>query len=126
MSMLISKITLILLNIIIIVHSFHRLQYDTLEERMWNGIIEQLKSNSISLKVFYHASKWKQYWKEVIQEHMSILDGKRTYYAISSKYPYGIDNTTHSDVNQEIGSAGYYWVKQKRFASILDYANEMV
>jgi len=56
---------------------------------------------------------------------MALLDGRRTFYSINSKYPYGI-NSNNNSINNEKGSAGYYWIKNKRFASILNYADEMV
>ena len=125
MNILVLLLLILQLLLLNVVWSFHRLRYDELEEQRWADVVDELKSKRISLKVFYHASKWKQYWKEVIQEHIGLLDGKRTHYAISAKYSYGIDNSTQPNVNQEVGSAGYYWVR-KRFVSILEYANEMV
>ena len=55
---------------------------------------------------------------------MALLDGRRTFFSINSKYPYGIN--TNVSINTDKGSAGYYWIKNKRFASILDYANGML
>jgi len=54
----------ILLIIITIVHSFNRLKYDNLELERWREVVDELRYNNISLKVFYHASKWQPHWKE--------------------------------------------------------------
>ena len=117
------RLLLLVVSITNVCHCYNRLINDNLEETKWNDVLNELKDEKISLKVFYHVSKWQRHWKEVIQEHISIISGQRTYYTINGNYIYGDNVTT---INKDIGSGGYYWNKDKKFVSVLDYANEML
>ena len=61
------------LILITIVHSFNRLKYDILEQERWREVVEELRHNNITMKVFYHASKWQPHWKEGITLLLLLL-----------------------------------------------------
>lgn len=67
----------------------HRFYSHSKEILNYQEIIDEIKEKSIKLVVFIHVSNWQIYWKNVTQEMMYIVDGKRTEFGIDMHHPIG-------------------------------------
>jgi hypothetical protein len=47
------------------------------EKLNWESAVSKAHELGYSIKVFYHTSAWREYWSEVINEQIRILDGSR-------------------------------------------------
>jgi hypothetical protein len=45
----------------------------------WKRAIEQVSLKNISLAGFYHVSRWAKYWREIVEEQLLIVDGRRQF-----------------------------------------------
>jgi hypothetical protein len=50
-----------------------------LEIDRFRETMKEIKAKSITVAGFYHVSRWARYWREVVEEQMHILDGKRQF-----------------------------------------------
>lgn len=67
----------------------HRHHLPRLETDNWRRQMKLMADKNISLQVFYHTSRWQGHWKQIIIEHMLLLDGKRTEFPVDMKHPVG-------------------------------------
>ena len=56
----------------------------------YQEIIDEINLKSIKIVLFIHVSNWQIYWKNVTQEMMYIIDGKRTEFGIDMHHPIGL------------------------------------
>ena len=51
-------------------HNLHRLEWD-----IFNRTVHKYREMNINIEVFYHASMYRKYWKDIILEQLDLLDG---------------------------------------------------
>lgn len=67
----------------------HRFYSHSKELLNYQEIIKEIDDKSIKIAVYFHVSNWQVYWKNVTQEIMYIMDGKRTEFGIDMLHPIG-------------------------------------
>lgn len=95
------------------------------ELKRWGAATNEAKRQGISLAGFYHTSAWKEYWKEVIEEQLLLMDGRRpvNFGNPQSKYPLSSQSVTKAFArNLHQKSGPIYWTN-RYWAGVLDYVN---
>ena len=77
-----------------------------LERIRFRNVTKQLNIQGYSVKGFYHVSKWRKYWNEVMEEQLEILDGRR--------------NTFYSSMNSESNYEDKHWTRLLKVADSIE------
>ena len=92
------------------------------ELQRWKEAISVAKARGISLRGFYHTSSWQTHWRDVIEEQLMTMDGRRPANFLNGSHP--MDQGKIKSGNRFTKAASIYWT-EKRWASVLEYANAL-
>jgi len=48
-----------------------------LEKQRWQEAVRSARRQGYKIKGFYHTSSWREYWKNIIEEQLFLMDGRR-------------------------------------------------
>lgn len=99
------------------------------EQLLWTQAVHQMKEKGHKLKGFYHTSTWQPHWKDVVEEQLLIMDGKRqlNHFLDIDDLPKSL--AYHSSIvpsprKEVTHKAGLLW-GPKHFSSVLEAADEL-
>jgi hypothetical protein len=105
------------------------------EHQRFQQLFKALTNQGYEIHGFYHTSKWRDYWANVIAEQLYLLDGKRKlpykqhYHSDSSPGSANKFDSLHSKFYNDLTLpyASYEWDinPNHRYASLLNLTNEL-
>lgn len=94
------------------------------EKESFQQSMELFHSHQISARGFYHTSTYKAFWREVIEEQLMIMDGKRNI--TSSSILSDQNRTPHSvDVARNTSRVSYHWTHTRFSSSVFELIDHL-
>eukprot|EP00667_Euglena_gracilis_P022791 EG_transcript_25498 len=91
------------------------------EGRRWAEAMHAARRRNATLRVFYHTSTWRTYWRDVITEQILLMDGRRPANFFQGQHPFDQGAEPCPGCRSH---GGLRWLPT-RWASVLDLADQL-
>ena len=91
----------------------------------WAQAMQRAKDAGYSLAGFYHTSAWMPHWKEIVEEQLLLMDGRRPVAFFEGPYPMPPVERSKGATKRGLLKTGAITWGKRRWASVLDLAHHL-